>query len=207
MADPDTSLHGGDVPKVPSGRRGSGARSKLPHDVSRHYDIGELLRNSAIHFGGNHATVTHLKDGIGSYDALNHLTQNDASRIAHGLLGARRHASQQSRDLYTSAIHHLGYRFDERGHIHQVPGQKANFSAAMKNPAFRVHIAVENDVAADQQNLRYQHANVGEHKVTSVAALDDSVRGVEVRGGVRGVEFDGSMSRGVNKVGDMAPRF
>jgi hypothetical protein len=164
MADLDTSLHHErHVPKGLSGRHGSGARSKLPHDVFRHPDIGELLRNSAMHFGGNDATVAHLKDGIGSYDSLNHLTQNDASRIAYGLVGARRHASQQSRDLYTSAIHHMGYRFDEHGHIHKV--QDANFSAAMKNSAFRAHIAVDNDIAAHQPNVRHDEIADGGRKV------------------------------------------
>jgi hypothetical protein len=193
MADPDTAPHHQlHVPKRPSGRHGSAARSKLPHGVVHHPDIRELLRNSAMHLGGNDATVAHLKDGIGSHDPLNHLAQRDASRIAHGLLGARRHASQQSKDLYTSAIHHMGYRFDERGHIHKV--HEANFSAAMKNPAFRAHIAVEHDIA-------------GEHQVAAVAASDNSVRGVEVRGSVRGVEASGNMIRGVNKVGNVAPNF
>jgi hypothetical protein len=116
-------------------------------------------------FGGNDATVAHLLDvnarnltsgdprmqskhGIALYEPLNHFTEHDASRIAHGLLGARRRASPQSKDFYTAAIHHMGYRFDEHGHIHKV--QDADFTAAMKNAAFRAHIAVENDRAAYQ---------------------------------------------------------
>jgi hypothetical protein len=139
MADSDISpRHQRHVPKAPSGRHGSQARSVLPRgDVVNHSDIRELLRNSAMSFGGNDATVAHLLDvnyknlisgdprmhskhGIALYEPLNHFTEHDAFRLARGLLRARRYASPQSRDLYTSAIHHMGYRFDERGRIHKV---------------------------------------------------------------------------------------
>jgi hypothetical protein len=180
------------LPPGLSGRHASGARSKLPHGGLHHPDMSELLRNSAMHFGGDDATVARLKDGVRSHDHLNHLSQNDASRIAHSLVGARRHASPQSRDLYTTAIHHMGYRFDEHGHIHKV--EKADFAAAMKNPAFQAHMAVENGIA-------------GEHIVTSGAVRGvevSRVRGVEVSS-IQGVEANGSMIRGVIKAGNMAP--
>jgi hypothetical protein len=112
----NTSMrHERHVPKAPSGRQGSQARSMLPHGVA---------------------------------EPLSHFTEQDAARLADGLIGARRHASPQSRDLYTAAIHHLGYRFDEHGHLHKV--RDADFSAAMKNPAFRAYVAVEHNRVTSQ---------------------------------------------------------
>jgi hypothetical protein len=194
MAGPDTAPHHQlHVPKGSSGRHGSAARSKLPHGVVHHPDIRELLRNSAMHLGGNDATVAHLKDGMGSHDPLNHLAQRDASRIAHGLLGARRHASPQSKDLYTSAIHHMGYRFDEHCHIHKV--HEVNFSAAMKNSAFRAHMAVEHYVAAQQSNVghdglvgagRQVEMTLSRGVSSSGSGIDRSGRG-GMEGNIRGL--------------------
>jgi hypothetical protein len=201
MAEHDTLLrHEHHVPKAPAERHGSRARSVLPCGVVNHPDIGELLRNSAMSFGGNDATVAHLLDvnyknmisgdprmhskhGIALYEPLNHFTEHDASRLAHGLFRARRHASPQSRDLYTSAIHYMGYRFDERGRVHK--GHHANFSAAMKNPAFRAHVAVEQHVAAHEPNVRHngladerRKVEMPSHDAQGVASgLDGSRRG------------------------------
>jgi hypothetical protein len=195
MTTPDPSAHDQrHIPRVPSGRHGSQARNLLPHGAVDHPDIRELLRNSSVHFGGNDATVAHLLDvntrnlmsgdprmrsnhGIALYDPLNHFTEGDASRLAHGLLGTRHHASAQARDLYTSAIHDLGYRFDEHGHIHKVPGREADFSAAMKNPAFRAHIAVENDRAAYQQRERHHDVDAGGGKLNTSASLNTAASG------------------------------
>ncbi len=158
MTDLDTGRHR-QIPvlKAPSGRQGRAARSELPHGVVHHVDIHELLRNSAMHFVKNDASVAHLLDakhGISLRKSLNNFTERDARRLAYGLLDARRHASAQSRDLYTAAIHHMGYRFDEGGHIHKV--QHANISAAMKNPAFRVHMMVEHYVARHQPTVGHE---------------------------------------------------
>jgi hypothetical protein len=213
MADPTLrdQIH---VPKAPSGRRGSQARSIFPHGAVNHLDIRELLRNSAVHFGGNDATVGHLLDvnyrnlisgdprmhskhGIALYEPLNHFTEHDAPRLAHGLLGARRRASPQTRDLYTAAIHHMGYRFDEHGHIHKV--QNADFNAALKNSAFRAHIAVENDRAAYQQDRRHDDIDArGSRFRTST-----NMRGLTAGDGSRGLDaFDRSGSGGLDRSRD-----
>ncbi len=158
------------VPGRPHGARS--ARNVLPSGPPRRIDVGELLTNSVLHLGGNEAAVKHVLDvnltnltsgdpqmdqrhGIALYAPLNHLSQHDAERIAHGLVGARRHASPEARDLYTAAVHHMGYRFDEQGHIHKV--RDADFSAAMKNAAFRAHIAAEHDRAAHQQDATHRN--------------------------------------------------
>jgi hypothetical protein len=165
-----------------------------------------------MHFGGNDATVAHLLDanyrnlisgdswmhskhGIALYEPLNHLTQQDAARIAHGLLGARRHASPDSIDLYASAIHHMGYRFDGRGHIHKV--HDADFSAAMKNAAFRAHIAVENDRAAFEQHMRHQAPGVDRQTVRTPV----NVTGLTAAGRSRGL-LDRDRSQGGGLVPD-----
>jgi hypothetical protein len=213
MAEHDTLLHHErHAPKAPSGRHGSRARSILPCGVVNHPDIRSLLRNSAISFGGDDATVAHLLDvnyknlisgdprmhskhGIALYEPLNHFTEHDAIRLARGLLRARHHASPQSRDLYTSAIHHMGYRFDERGRIHKV--HDANFSAAMKNSAFRAHVAVEHDRAADQKNMYQSDVGVGEQKVRTSAK---NMTGLTANGGSRGLDaIDRSVSGGLDK--------
>lgn len=212
MAEHDTLLrHERHVPMAPSGRHGSRARSILPHGVVNHPDIRELLRNSAMAFDGNDATVAHLLDvnyknlisgdprmhskhGIALYKPLNHFTERDAFRLARGLLRARRHASPQSRDLYTSAIHHMGYRFDERGRIHKV--HDANFPVAMKNPAFRAHVAVEHD-RAYQQNMHQSDVGVGEQKIRTSAK---NMRGLTASGGSRGLDaIDRSVSGGLDR--------
>jgi hypothetical protein len=187
MAEHDTLLrHKRHVPKTPSGRHGSRARSVLPCGVVSHPDIRELLRNSAMSFGGNDATVAHLldvnyknlisgdprmhsKQGIALHEPLNHFMEHDAFRLARGLLRARRHASPQSRDLYTAAIHHMGYRFDDHGRIHKV--HAADFSAAMKNAAFRAHVTVEHEVAAHQQSVRHNDVSAGRQKVETPAPV------------------------------------
>lgn len=224
MANHDTSPRDGDhVPKTPSGQRGNQARSMLPHGVVGSPDICELLRNSAVSFGGNDATVAHLLDvntrnlisgdprmnlrhGIALYDPLNHFREGDASRLAHGLLTARRHASPQMRDLYTSAIHDMGYRFDERGHIHKVPRHEANFTAAMRNPAFRAHVAVDNYMAAHPGEGRDYDAAGGRPVRAAMSAQDGSRRGVD-RGDSRGVIGNDHLTRGVNKWPTMGPPF
>jgi hypothetical protein len=185
MGEADTSLHHERlVPRAPSGRPGIQARSLLPHGTVKHPDVREFLRNSAMYFGGDDATVAHVldvnyrnltsgdphmqvKQGIALYEPLNHFTEHDVPRLAHGLLEARRHASPQLRDVYTSAIHHLGYRFDEHGNIHKVPGLVADFSAAMKNPAFRAHVAVEQYAAAHQPNVRHDRPAAARRKIES----------------------------------------
>ncbi len=209
MADPNTELdRAPHLPKAPSGQRGSLAKSRLPHGVVLHPDLREFLRNSALCFAGNDAALAHIidanykhsisgdprmhvKHGIALSVHADHFSQKDAFRLAHGLVKARRHASPQSRDLYTAAIHHLGYRFDKRGQIYEV--HNADFAAAMKNPAFRAYIAVDHYLTSVDGNL-HNHEIGGQKGNTTSAASTPSAG----EGAAGGIDRAG-MSRGADE--------
>jgi hypothetical protein len=167
------------LPRAPSGMPGR-ARRELQHHVY-HVNSAELTGYSEAYFR-DHPNVD--------------LRHRNAWSIAHRLAGARHYAPAAVRDLYTAAIHHLGHEFDRKGHLIRSHRYELNLNKAENNPAFRAHMAVEQEVAAHQSNFRHDGAASGRSKTENPS----SSRVGRNDGGAGGF-LPGQTSHGIWKMG------